>query len=189
MMSNFLHGKNLHRLMLLQIWCKIKKWLVIGASTLYGTEPTIRKSSWDTRIVDEQEGTSQCRCRGPTYQPDAFKHCTQKSNNSNGLRLPPVNTRHSGALGPIVVSFPNGTPLWQEEWCMNENIVINSMRRLPKKSDGVTQRSFFLAYASVYVAAFGATIVCDWRAVAENEQIVQWVILPKQLCGLLKRVG
>ena len=36
---------------------------------------------------------------------------------------------------------------------MNESVVINSMWRLPKKSAGVTQRSFFFTYASVYVAA------------------------------------
>lgn len=95
-----------------------------------------------------------------------------------------------------MVSFPNGTPLWEEEeWCMNASVVIISMWRLPKNSVGVTQRSILLlVYASVYVAAWVQQLCvtkgsCRERtncAVGDSVQAIVWTL---EAGGVKKRLG
>lgn len=74
--------------------------------------------------------------------------------------------------------------VYECERCYHLNVEIAK-----KLSGRNTEIDLIISLCICVCGRIGATIVCDRRAVAENEQIVQWVILFKQLCGLLKRVG
>jgi hypothetical protein len=180
----------------------------IGVSlylTLYGTEPTIRKisltypaSRWTGRYWP---------VHGPgTYLPTRLTHsnivCRRAIIATVCDSHPSIPVTLSGALGPpIMVSFPNGTPLWQEEeeeeeeeeWCMNESVVIKEMWRLPKKTCGRNTEIDLISLCICVWGRMGATIVCDERQLQRTNKLcsvwisVQAIVWTLEAGGVRKR--